>query len=213
MKVAVLFAGRVKGYEKGLSKLLGFKTRYTPTYYCSLNEPEYTDEIDKFCKLFDISPERIHIESTPDPGFFHGIRCYTSKSPKQAYSMFFHENKAFSLIEKDVIQNNIHYDCVLYCRADIISRDTLELVIPVPNTIYVPDGEDFFGVNDRLAYGDYNTMKKYCSVIHDLTSAQSMNGTNPEGILKRHLEKQLLDFVRFRYDTNLSNLRKMEGDR
>ena len=209
MRVAVLFAGRITGYETVIRTLEDVKKRYAPTYYCSLNERVYDDYIDGFCKLLDISRDRINIEPTPDPGFFSDIRNYTSKSPEQAYSMFYHENKAFSLIEKD----KRHFDCILYTRADIDSPDTLHLEMPNPNTIYVPSGDDYDGINDRMAYGDFDSMKKYCSIIDKLTSPQSMNGKNPEGIIKSHLESESLDVVRFNYGTNLSNERKKAGDR
>jgi hypothetical protein len=213
MRVAVLFAGRVRAYEAVTRTLEDVKGRYGPTYYCSLNQAVYDDYIDGFCKLLDISRDRINIEPTPNPGFFSKIHNYTSKSPEQAYSMFYHENKAFSLIEKDVTENNMRYDCVVYTRADIKSEDSLQLEMPKPNTIYVPIGNDYEGINDRMAYGDFDSMKKYCSIIDNLTSPQSMNGTNPEGIIKSHLERHSLQVIRFKYDTTLSNQRKNLGDK
>jgi hypothetical protein len=91
------------------------------------------------------------------------------------------------------------------------SEDKLVLEIPKPNVIYIPAGEDFDGINDRLAYGTFDSMKKYCSVINGLISAESMNGMMPESILKRHLDAEKLEVVRIKYGTtNLSEERKKE---
>ena len=65
MKVAVIFVGRIKGYAPYLSKLLEFKNRYAPTYYCSLNRPAdndeasklFDEELDKFAKELGIKYE------------------------------------------------------------------------------------------------------------------------------------------------------------
>jgi hypothetical protein len=217
MKVAVMFVGRIKGYVPYLSKLLEFKNRYAPTYYCSLNRPAdneeatklFDDDVHKFSRELGIIPENMNLETTPLPDFLKDVKDYKSWNPNNAYSMFYHENKAFSLIEKDVIRNKRQYDCILYCRADMNSEDILVLEFPKPNVIYIPSGEDFDGINDKLAYGSFDSMKKYCSVIKLLTSAESMNGMMPESILKRHLDNEKLEIVRIKYGTvSLSEERK-----
>jgi len=213
MKVAVLFAGRIKSYEHVLSKLLDFKNRYTPTYYCSLNKAGNDEELARFSKELGISPENINTEITPSPAFLDEISRKKIDIPHNVYSMFYHENKAFSLIEKDVIDNKKQYDCILYTRADIDSPDTLELEMPKPNTIYIPEEDAHNGLNDRTAYGNFDAMKKYCSIIGTLTSAKSMNGKNPEVILKDHLENQHLEVVLFKYRTYLRQERNKKGQK
>lgn len=213
MKVAVLFAGRITGYEPVLGKLIEIKNRYAPTYYCSLNKPAKDEEVEKFSKDLGISPENINTESSPSPDFLNAIKHYKSNSPHNGYSMFYHENKAFSLVEKDVVNNKRHLDCVLYTRSDIDSPDTLHLEMPKPNTIYIPEGFDYGGYNDRMAYGNVDAMKKYCSLIATLTAPESMNGTNPELILKRYLESQKLEIVRFKYRVCLRKERNKKGQK
>jgi len=210
MQVAVLFAGRITAYEHVLAKMIDIKNKYSPTYYCSLNKPAKDEEVERFSKDLGISPENINTESTPLPDFLNVIKDYTN-NPHNGYSMFYHQNKAFSLIEKDVIHNKRHLDCVLYMRSDIDSPDTLHLEMPKPNTIYIPEGFDYSGYNDRTAYGNFDAMKKYCSLITTLTSPESMNGTNPEAILKRYLESQKLEIVRFKYKTCLRKERNKKG--
>ena len=208
LKVAVLFAGRIRGYETVLGKLHDIKNRYTPTYYCSLNEPTYDEYTDNFCKTFDISRDRINIESTPYPDFIKAAPVRPGFSNMQNwYSMLYHENKAFKMIENDITKNKKHFDCILYYRADIDSPDTLILEYPKSNTLYIPNGHDYLGINDRVAYGDFDSMKKYCSVVDIIQSAESMNGINPEIMIKRHLESHKLEIIRFKFNTCLSKER------
>jgi hypothetical protein len=212
LKVAILFSGRIKGYERVLPKLQDIKNRYSPTYYCSLNEPEYNEYIDTFCKLFDISRERINTEVTPHPEFLKNVKNYKSNSPRNTYSMFYHENKAFAMMGRDVVQNNKDFDCIMYYRADMNSPDMLNLEMPKPNTIYIPNGHDYGGINDRLAYGNFESMKQYCNLIDTLDSAEIMNGNTPEGILKGYLDKQKVEIVRFKFDTCLIKERNNKND-
>jgi hypothetical protein len=211
MQVAVLFAGRITGYENVLDKMIDIKNKYSPTYYCSLNKPAKDEEVERFSKDLGISPENINTESTPLPDFLNAVKDYKSTSQHNGYSMFYHQNKAFSLIEKDVIDSKRHIDCVLYMRSDIDSPDKLDLEMPKQNTIYIPEGFDYGGYNDRTAYGNFDAMKKYCSLITTLTSPESMNGTNPEAILKLYLESQKLEIVRFKYKTCLRKERNKKG--
>jgi len=146
----------------------------------------------------------MNTESTPQPDFLKDVKNYSPKSPHNCYSMFYHENKAFAMIERDIIQNKKQFDCIMYYRADTNSPDVLNLEMPKPNTIYVPKGHDYNGINDRLAYGNYDSMKQYCSLIDTLKSAEVMNGKHPETILKAYLDTQPLEIVRFKYDTCLS---------
>jgi len=213
MKVAILFAGRITGYLPVLDKLTEIKNRYAPTYYCSLNKPEKDEETANFSKDLEISPENINTETTPLPDFLNLVKDYNSNSQHNGYSMFYHQNRAFLLIEKDVVDNKRHLDCVVYCRADIDSPDILQLEMPKPNTIYIPEGFDYGGLNDRMAYGDFNAMKKYCSLISTLTAAESMNSINPEGILKRYLESQQLEIARFKYKTCVRKERNIKYER
>ena len=66
-----------------------------------------------------------------------------------------------------------------------------------------------------MAYGDFDSMKKYCSIIATLTTPESMSDINPEGILKAHLDSQKLEIVRFKYKACLRkerNKKKSQGE-
>jgi hypothetical protein len=209
LKVAILFSGRITAYDKVLNKLQDLKNNYNPVCYCSLNEPEYNDYIDKFCKIFDITRDRVNLEPTPYPDFLNNLHGNNPEfKPKNMYSMFYHQNKAFNMMEKDITNNNKQFDCIVYYRADIDSPDKLILEMPKPNTIYIPNGHDYGGINDRFAYGNFESMKKYCNLLNTITSAESISNIgNPEQILKRYLNTKSLEIQRFKFDTCLNPYR------
>ena len=124
------------------------------------------------------------------------------------YSMFYHQNKAFNMIERDIRNKTRQFDCILYYRADMDSPDNLLLEMPKANTIYIPEGHNYYGVNDRLAYGDFKSMKKYCNLISTITSSEFLSKMNSsEQILKRYLDTQPVQIIRFKFDTCLNNFR------
>ncbi len=65
----------------------------------------------------------------------------------------------FSLIPKG-------YDLYVRIRPDMKFNGPLNFseYEPKPNTIYIPKGNDYRGINDQFAFGDYDTMRKYFSV-------------------------------------------------
>jgi hypothetical protein len=205
LKVAMLFAGRITAYDKVLDKLQEVKDQYNPVCYCSLNEPEYTDYIDGFCKLLDITRDRVNIEPTPYPDFLNNLDNVEYNS-NNLYSMFYHQQKAFGMVERDIV--NKEFDCIVFYRADMDSPDKLMIEMPKADTIYIPSGHDYHGINDRMAYGDFESMKKYSNIINTLTSAKMLNNMNStEEILKRYLDTQGVEIHRFNFDTCLNNYR------
>lgn len=78
-----------------------------------------------------------------------------------------------------------------------------------PNTIYIPHGNDYpyhwdnpyyhvAGVNDRIAYGDVDSMRIYSNVYEKIDEYCS-NGRpyHPESLVLHHLESNGLKIQRF----------------
>jgi hypothetical protein len=65
----------------------------------------------------------------------------------------------FSLIPKG-------YDFYVRIRPDMKFNGTLNFADyePKENTVYIPKGMDYRGINDQFAFGDYDSMRKYFSV-------------------------------------------------
>ena len=208
-KVAMIFSGRIKGYQHVIHKLLEIKNAYEPVIFCSLNDRDFTEDIDGFCEALNIPKTKayINIEQTILPEW--ADKCYMMNPTLNVYSMFYHENKAFSMIE-EYMNTNEKFDCVLLYRADMDSSDVLELNIPEKNTIYLPKSMSYGGFNDRMAYGDVYSMKIYCNLIKVFENLCNDKGgpVNPETMLKRYLKLSAgIKIVTIDYNTDLHQSR------
>ena len=212
--VAIIFSGRIKGYQHVLPKLRAIQERYNPVIFCSLNDIAFTDDISAFCKALNIPKGQVSIEQTVLPKW--SDRCNLMNPVLNTYSMFYHENKAFALMEDYMKTNLMQFDCVVYYRADMNSTDTLELVVPEKNTIYLPANRDYGGYNDRMAYGDYHSMKVYCGLINSFKSLcndPKRGPINAEGMLSKYLtEKQIrISPIEYNTDLHISRNNKFES--
>ena len=236
--VALLFSGRILSYEHSLEyiKSIYDNPDFTCAVFCSLNMSKKNKYVNDFCKKFHIKDEQINIESTlvPDSygnnpknkelchggeslGSITGGICYTT------YSSFYHQNRAFKLMEKYSGKHKMNFDIVVIFRADMNAENEPN-VFPImrsiqANTVYIPkksDGMDDIGDNGRAikhasnyydngittlaAYGDFESMKKYCSLVEKNIDVFD----NPEIMLLDHLKDMELDIRRFTHDIRLN---------
>ena len=211
LKVAMFFAGRVTAYQHVLPKLLELKNKYNPVIFCSINkESGSLDDIDSFCKDLAIPVEQRNIKETIFPEWLNSCWMHRQINHQGMYSMFYNQHKAFELVEQYQQKKSMQFDCVLYYRADMDSKDTLVLQMPADNTVYIADDRGYHGYNDRLAYGSYKSMKVYCNVISQLEKLFCENTDpfiNQEMILKAYLDAKGLKVSLFPYNTDLHPLR------
>ena len=57
LKVAILFGGRVLGYENVKDNLSNIMNTYNPTVFCSLNKKNKSEYIKEFCDFMKIDDE------------------------------------------------------------------------------------------------------------------------------------------------------------
>lgn len=59
------------------------------------------------------------------------------------------------------------YDVIVRCRTDLKFNGKLDFsqFTYDKNTVYIPKGADFGGINDQFAFGSHAAMKKYFSVL------------------------------------------------
>lgn len=210
-KVAMFFVGRVTAYQDVLPKLLEIKKKYKPVVFCSLNgEAEQMKDNNSFLSDIDITEGQYNIEEIQFPIWMDGCWKNRSINPRAMISMYYHMNKVFNLIEEYQRKNSVKFDCVLYYRADIDSTDKLMLTTPEKNSIYLPEDVGYGGYNDRMAYGDYESMRVYCDLYSSIQSlfCDDTSLANPESILKKYLTQKGMKVNMIRYNTNLHPLRK-----
>lgn len=76
------------------------------------------------------------------------------------------KNRVLSLLEQHINKTNIQYDCVMSLRIDCVFQHKFNFDSLYNNTIYIPYGYDYvdYGINDQIAYGKIDVMRKYNSI-------------------------------------------------
>jgi len=215
-QLAVIFSGRIKGYENIENHLRYIKDTYNATFFVSLNKGIRSAYIDTFCKKFSVGVDQIRIEQTKSPEWLRSFDVeYGIPGGKEGsgadhlYSMVYNIHSAFNMIKPYEEKNKMKFDCVMFYRADIDAEDELNITLPVENTVYIPYDYDWSGINNQIAYGTYDTMSKYSSLINNL---QKLCGEDrvmyhPERLLKKHLENEGLQVIRFPFKYKLHSSR------
>jgi hypothetical protein len=163
---------------------------------------EEVDRIDEMTIAYDMTA--CHRESYFTTHDFKGRGSYhqnTDTNHPYFPSMCYHNKMAFSLLQDHMWQNpDERVGWIVYARPDLSPTETVNLPpIPEVNTLYYlkfgciynncPD----FGVPDQFESGDFEAMRKYCSVFDYIHSTSPnmpppLDGmTYPERELKKYL--------------------------
>jgi hypothetical protein len=117
---------------------------------------------------------------------------------------FINKGRVFKLLEIFIDTEKIHYDYVVSLRIDLVFRTQFNFNIPAKlNTIYIPHGSDFvFGINDQIAYGDLEVMKKYMNIFANifLFLDNKITIPHPENLTKTNILYNELTIERFNLD-------------
>jgi hypothetical protein len=173
-----------------------------PQYVKSYSLFEETDEYLYVPKHYGINTFGLYkksdrdIEKTPDNADVekYGKDC---NNHRNVYSMFYHNKKCMDMINA----SNMHFDVVVKYRGDIHDVNS-EFIIEMPNenTIYIPQGADWGGINDQIAYGNKESMTKYSECVNKMIDyCKSNTRYHPETLLLRHIQEMNLFVKRFNY--------------
>ena len=161
MLIGVCFFGRLRHFDKKYF-LNSFGANHTYNFfYSGDNEPE--DLLAEFQRVY--TPIAINNEKLSYTIDF-GIYPNNKTSPVNIANMTRHilnKKRVFGLLEEYCKTTQTSYDLVVSCRLDL-SMDAYSPELPLENTVYIPDGEDHTGINDRFAMGDLQTMKHYMNL-------------------------------------------------
>lgn len=99
-----------------------------------------------------------------DLGIYPGLRIETNIHNMTCH--FINKNRVFALLEYYMDLTNHNYDCVLSLRVDCVFENRFVFDELEDDTIYIPQGYDWVigGINDQIAYGKVDVMKKYNSI-------------------------------------------------
>ena len=211
-RIAVLFVGRVKFYEKSLE---WWKKKIVPKYdvdfFCSVNgiRDEYHE---KFVSDFGVKYAEF---GEFDTSGSYGLSLYKHASgvaPMNLLSMFYNLENGMRMIGERELDAGA-YDAVVYARADMVVDEDLGLDIAFPldeNVVHVPEGGDYLdGLNDQFAYGTSGGMRAYGRVyglIPELCTSCGKHNTlfHQETILSKALNLQNIETRRFEFPFSLN---------
>ena len=198
MRIAVLIYGRlnkcVEHYDNAVESI--GKHNDIDFFFSSDNSSELivNDFIRLYKpKLYDNSP----IQYECDLGKYPGLQNVTNVHNMTCH--FINKNRVFSLLEKYINQENIHYNCVVSLRIDCLFQNNFIFNNLEDNTIYIPAGEDYFAtaINDKIAYGKVDVMKKYnCIDPVDLLE-KNLSIPHPESLNYANILFNKLQIERF----------------
>jgi hypothetical protein len=185
-KCCILISGTCRLYNK---YLINFINKLKET-----NNLEVVDVILSLnCESLDqemirlLNPKKIYYAKVEVPNNLLNINKRPETNLLHTYSMYFNNYKAFKLLEEYQIENNFEYDCIIKYRSDLHSTDHFNLLNE--EGIFIPTGNDYSGVNDQAAYGDFKSMKKYCYLYENLDNMifNLKIVIHPETLLYNHL--------------------------
>jgi hypothetical protein len=212
MKIAICFAGRVKTYEDSISWFKHMINDPRIDFFCSIN-----DLLDDYHKQFliDFKIKKYHFENYQLP-YHESIFSHNKRHETNVYnthSMYYNRKKCFELVEQYQQENRFVYDVVVFFRADIVTQNSFDLIVPTDNmTIYIPSGYDWGGLNDQIAHGTFSAMKIYADLYNHISKYCLEQGClfHPETLLKWHLDKNQLKIRRFNFLYTLNSKRTIQ---
>ena len=165
MRVAILFPGRIYGWQYCKESLKRLQEKYNATFFVSLNAESPDESSTEFCKYFGLAPDQIEYKLSNTPEKYIQYDMYRVRD-YNFYSQWFQVRSAFDLLQKYSKNHNKEFDCIVKYRADIDSNDTLYLELPPqPNRLYC-QVHHIFQTHDTIAYGDFDMMDKYSQLVN-----------------------------------------------
>jgi hypothetical protein len=205
MRTALLFFGRMKHFEltyASLVKSLG--NVIIDVFYSSDNEPE--ESIQRFiqlCKPISIINDKIvyDVDFTKYPLLNPDIHHPNYDNMTRH---FINKKRVFTLLEYHMQTTGATYDMVVSARLDV-PINTLPYIEPSENTVYIPAGNDYCGINDRFALGNVESMKKYM-MLYDTAIPileSKLSSPHPESLALANIIYTNLQVERFPLSTEI----------
>lgn len=209
MKIAVCFTGRVKTYEHSLPWFQAIIDDTHTDIFCSING-ECDDYHETFMSLFKVKKSYYgkYILPYDEEIFYHNRR--PESNIYNVHSMLYNKKKCLELVKSYEREHNIKYDIVVFFRADILAEESYPLIVPEnDNSIYIPAGFDWGGVNDQIAHGTMAAMEKYVELYDRARVYCLQEGCifHPETLLAHHIRRNEINLRRFNFLYRLNHNR------
>jgi hypothetical protein len=206
-KIAVYFAGRIFGYEHCIEKLrTHFYNKYDVDFYWSVDEDYEKDYCKVAASVFKPIATNYEKLDTKVLDMPHLSRVNDVKE-RNMLNMFYHIMKCTQLIEQQVDKS---YHAIVRFRTEIDSTDDfcIEDVL-LDNTVYIPHGFNYRGINDRIAFGNYQSMIIYGYLYNHIPTYVYTKFAlyNPEYLVMFHIMENNMNIIRTPYNFKHHQLR------
>jgi hypothetical protein len=128
-----------------------------------------------------------------------------NKNSISQLSMFYSLREACRLKASHERENSFTYDIVVRMRFDSEIKTFLDLnTLDYKNTLYIPNGRDWGGINDQFCFGNSSIIDMVCEcyTFYDIHITVT-NFYGPEVILKQHLATFLTQYNIIRPNINI----------
>jgi hypothetical protein len=127
------------------------------------------------------------LEKRPETNI-HNMTCH-----------FINKEFVWNLFEDYMKVTDTHYEGVVALRVDLSFGSPVQFSPIIENTIYVPDGNDYYGLNDQFAYGSVDAMKKYMCMYSSskFLLENRLSIPHPESLNLANISYHHVDIVRF----------------
>ena len=200
MRVALLFCGRINRYKECYASFMRHIVASLGVEYDSFlahNSEHGSTDINTFVELYSVKSFRNEFPQFED---FNGIPLEESQTKRNGFRMCYFWKRAYELMETYSKTHNVHYDLVIYLRADAIFHSDLKLPHIEQNCVYIPEGSDFLnGVNDQMAFGNMDTMKKFMNMYSSIVKIYLETNIpfHPETYVRESIRIRGLQLKRF----------------
>ena len=189
MRIAILFTGRINYYKDIYNNIIENIVNNNQ-YDCYLStSPDITD-VDDLKEFIDLyKPVKVinePIYHNFDYDKYEKLSCWVR--PRNICDMWYNRMRIFNVIEDK-------YDIILSYRLDLNAFNYMNYEIN--DSIHIPLCDDYSGgINDQVAYGNYNEMKKYMNLYLKLPEILNNCKMHPETILKYYINNYNLNVKR-----------------
>jgi hypothetical protein len=205
MRIAVLVYGRLKKCVDHYSNIIDHIGNHNQIDFFMSSDNASESVLNDFIRLYNpILYNNDPIEYECDLGTYPGRREET-----QIHNMtchFINKNRVFSLLENYINGENVNYDAVISLRIDSVYTNRFDFANLADNTIYIPLGNDFVenGINDQIAYGKVEVMKKYNSINPKELLDKGLSIPHPETLTLANIyyNNLIIERVNLQYSLN-----------
>lgn len=208
--VALLFYGRLLFFKEHYDNIV--KTFGPNIDFFLSTDPNLGENIEDFIELY--KPIAVNNKPITELNIYKAFydKFFTMFPEASVYGQsdnmskhFINKKRVVELLKTHIQDTGATYDYICMTRLDILYDSSIDwsLINPLENTIFVPEGYDYNGLNDRVCIGNLDTIEKYSSIynnsLHIIESTFETNNNIifPEILLQGHITDLKINVKRF----------------